>query len=72
MEKWSEFLEEQEEEAKGRPFEIFLKWLKKACVSWEVFVAAGVGCKGKNKLEQHSFHAKVDDSSEMTCFGCGR
>ena len=30
VERWSEFLEEQEEEAEGRPFEVFLRWLEKA------------------------------------------
>ena len=29
VEKGSQFLEEQEEEAKIRPFKVFLKWLKK-------------------------------------------
>ena len=47
VEKWSEFLEAQGEEAKGKSFETFLKWLEKAGSSWEIVVASGVGRVGK-------------------------
>ena len=72
VEKWSKFLKEQEEEAKGKPFEVFLKWLKKASGSWEVVVASGVGRKGRSKSEHPSFHVKVEDSSGKTCFNRGK
>ena len=45
VEKWSEFLGEQGEDAKGKPFETFLKWLEKAGGSREIVVASGVGRK---------------------------
>ena len=44
VEKWNEFIEEQEDETKGKPFETFLKWLEKAGRLWEIVVALGVGC----------------------------
>ena len=72
MQKWRKFLKEQEEEAKGKPFKVFLKWLKKASGSWEVVVASGVGRKGRSKLEHPSFHVEVEDSSGRTCFNCGK
>ena len=71
VEKWSKFFEEQDEEAKVRPFESFLRLLEKAGGSWEVVVASGVGRKGRSKSEHRSFHAEVEDSYRRTCFNCG-
>ena len=62
VEKGSQFLEEQEEEAKIRPFKVFLKWLKKAGGLWEVIVASDVSRKGRSKSEHRSFHIEVGDS----------
>ena len=47
VEKWSEFLKKHEEEAKNKPFKLFLKWLEKAGRLWEILVVSGVGWKGR-------------------------
>ena len=39
VEKWCEFLEGQEEEAKAKPFKTFQRWLEKVGGSWEIVVA---------------------------------
>ena len=63
VEKWSEYLEEQDEETQVKEFELFLTWLEKVGRSWEKVVASGVGRKGSSKstTESCSFHADVKD-----------
>ena len=73
VEKWTEYLEEQDEETQVKEFELFLTWLEKVGRSWEKVVASGVGRKGSSKstTESRSFHADVKDGRKKTCYNCG-
>ena len=72
VEKWSECFEEQEEEAKARPYNPFLRWLEKAGRAWETVVAFGRGKKGRNELECLLFHANVESVQGRTCYSRGK
>ena len=48
------------EESKGKPFEVFLKWLKKAGGLWKIVVTSGAGRAEKERREHHAFHMEVE------------